>query len=355
MLTNLYLYFTGLQISRQSGKTLTSIAANEEPSTFSLPNKHLLELNNIMPKYLLASRSENTTKKYDYYFNKWDQFITKKGGSSIPAKDIHVALYFTYMLESKSSYNTINTSYCAIKWKNEINGYSYEAGPYVSNILKASKRMPKASVNRKDPVNSDIIINIIETFGQSKDLAVIRDLTLMLICYTGFLRYDEASQLKFSDIKFKDDHMSVYIRKSKTDQFRDGKELLIAKGKTIACPVEMIKKYFSIANLKEGEDFIFRPLYRNKDICKLVSKNKPLSYTRARECILSRIKNVPSVNKLNIGMHSFRSGGATQAANSDVNERCWMRHGRWATDGSKNRYIEDSTEKRLSVSKSLGL
>jgi hypothetical protein len=31
---------------------------------------------------------------------------------------------------------------------------------------------------------------------------------------------------------------------------------------------------------------------------------------------------------MNIGLHSFRSGGAAMAANFDVNERCLQRHGR---------------------------
>ena len=53
----------------------------------------------------------------------------------------------------------------------------------------------------------------------------------------------------------------------------------------------------------------------------------------------------------------MRAGGATQAANSSVfeNDRCWKRHGRWKSESSKDGYVEDSVENRLSVSKSLGL
>ena len=56
-----------------------------------------------------------------------------------------------------------------------------------------------------------------------------------------------------------------------------------------------------------------------------------------------------------IGLHSFRAGGATVAANADVSERCLKKHGRWKSDFSKDGYILDSTEKRLSVSQVLGL
>jgi hypothetical protein len=33
-------------------------------------------------------------------------------------------------------------------------------------------------------------------------------------------------------------------------------------------------------------------------------------------------------NDLNIWLHYMRSGGATAVANTNINERCWKRHGR---------------------------
>jgi len=54
-------------------------------------------------------------------------------------------------------------------------------------------------------------------------------------------------------------------------------------------------------------------------------------------------------------LHSFRSGCASADICSDVNERCIKRHGRWKSGGSKDDYIADTFEKRLSVSQGLGL
>ena len=51
----------------------------------------------------------------------------------------------------------------------------------------------------------------------------------------------------------------------------------------------------------------------------------------------------------------MRSGGATTAANSDINDRVWKRHGRWKNDSSKDGYIVDSVDKKLQVSKNLDL
>ena len=90
----------------------------------------------------------------------------------------------------------------------------------------------------------------------------------------------------------------------------------------------------------------------HKGIEKLIYKNKKISYTAARENILKRLKSVEP--NLNLGLHSLRSGGASAAARSDVNERCIKRHGRWKSDLSKDGYIADTFEKRLSVYQDLG-
>lgn len=108
-------------------------------------------------------------------------------------------------------------------------------------------------------------------------------------------------------------------------------------------------------NNSESDNFLFRPIFRSKQVRSLIYKNKRLSYTRARECIVSRLKSI--CPDLNIGLHSLRAGGATAAANinSDVNEHCWKRHGRWKSDTAKDGYVADSLDHRLQVTKKLGL
>ena len=58
---------------------------------------------------------------------------------------------------------------------------------------------------------------------------------------------------------------------------------------------------------------------------------------------------------LNVGLHSLRAGGVSAAANAGINDRCWKSHGRWKSETSKDGYATDSLERRLEVSKKLGL
>ena len=80
--------------------------------------------------------------------------------------------------------------------------------------------------------------------------------------------------------------------------------------------------------------------------------NMPLSYTRAKECLVGKLKAVNPC--LNLGLHSLRAGGATTAARAGVNDRL-KRHGRWRCDISKDGYIDDSIDSRLQISKTLNL
>jgi len=51
----------------------------------------------------------------------------------------------------------------------------------------------------------------------------------------------------------------------------------------------------------------------------------------------------------------LRAGGATTAAAAGVPDRVFKCHGRWKSENAKDGYVEDSLEKRLSVTQSLGL
>ena len=116
----------------------------------------------------------------------------------------------------------------------------------------------------------------------------------------------------------------------------------------------MFLRYISLASLSlQTTQFLFKPIFRSKGVAKLIYKDKKLSYTAARENIVSRLKSVNP--ELNFGLHSLRSGGATTAVAGDVNERCIKRHGRWKCDSSKDTYVVDQLSSRLSVSKQLGL
>ena len=87
---------------------------------------------------------------------------------------------------------------------------------------------------------------------------------------------------------------------------------------------------------------------------RLVSVNKPLSYSCIRDYFKSIFKDIlPDISLFST--HSLRAGGASAAANAGVPDRVFQRHGRWRSVSAKNGYVDDSLSTCLSVSKKLGI
>lgn len=84
----------------------------------------------------------------------------------------------------------------------------------------------------------------------------------------------------------------MFIRKSKTVQYRHGNETLISKGSAAACPVNIHQKVLDLLeDVEEKHFFIFKPIFRSKGICKLIHKNKKDSNSAARNNILPFISS----------------------------------------------------------------
>ena len=164
----------------------------------------------------------------------------------------------------------------------------------------------------------------------------------------------ELRRLKCEDITFNSESMVVRVQSSKTDQFRDGTSLVIARTGLPTCPVAMMERYFHRGELESThKGFVFRGVTPTKAGERL-RKTGGLSYTRLRELLLSKISQLGYDPTL-FSMHSLRAGRATTAANAGVEHRLFMRHGRWKSETAKDSYVKDSVERRLEVSKKLGI
>ncbi|XP_045209806.1 uncharacterized protein LOC123561472 [Mercenaria mercenaria] len=308
-----------------------------------------------MASYLLQSRADNTVKKYQSSFDQFKSYCDINSLVSKPALPISVAMYFTSLLDQGKSDNVVSAAYYGIKWVHNINDLQDPTeNSIVKQLLETAKRISSKPVQKKDVVSSEMLQARCLTYQDSVDIIDLRDLSMIMLAYAGFLRMNEVSNLHCNDVQFNSDHLVLKIRQSKTDVYRDGSEIVIAKSCSSACPYSMLQRYMSAAHLSiNSDEYLFKPAFRSKHVASLIGKNKKLSYTRAKECIVDKLKSVAPGLKL--GSHSLRASGATSVANTGVSDRCLKRHGRWKTDVAKDGYVKDSLEKRLSVTKMLKL
>jgi hypothetical protein len=83
-------------------------------------------------------------------------------------------------------------------------------------------------------------------------------------------------------------------------------------------------------------------------------RHLPISYSSARENFLE-IFSRAGLSHLDIGLHSLRSGGASQAASSGVDEESIRQHGSWRSLTAHLNYIQKSKKALLLVPKSLNI
>lgn len=224
--------------------------------------------------------------------------------------------------------------------------------------LEGSKRILSKPVQKKQPITVVMLQKLVDRYGSDKaDLADLRICTMCLLGFSGFFRYSELSNITMADLKFFDSYVEVNISKSKTDIYRRGNKVVIAKTGNKLCPVSFLLRYIKSASLSlnSGEYLFTAVQYLKKQkIYKLCNRFKPLSYTRAREIFLDTL-DVLGYDKSQFCLHSLRSGGVSAAAKNNVSDRLLRAHGRWVTDKSKDGYIQDDLYNRLLVSRNLDL
>ena len=201
---------------------------------------------------------------------------------------------------------------------------------------------------------AEMLTALVNSLGPSPGLADVRLAVIALLAFSAFLRYEELAKLRGCDIQFSAESMTVHITSSKTDQYRQGASVLVARSRTPTCPVGILERYFAKAGLSTSSKLrLFRGIVHAKAGDHLRAAGS-LSYTRMRELLLAKLSQLDYDPKL-FSLHSLRSGGASAAANAGVAYRLFKCHGRWRSEAAKDGYVKDSVPSLLSVTQSLDL
>ena len=315
---------------------------------------HLQSLVGELQDAVLSAKAASTTRKYMGAFNRWKRWaIQFPEIKPFPASPLHISLYIADLKKSASSKSTIEAAVYGLRWAHQVAGLeSPTEHPIVQMAMEGARKQLGKPTVKKEPVTPEILKELVEKVGGARaSLVDVRGLCICLLGYAGFLRHDEIVKLQFSDILFKQGHVELTIRSSKTDKYRDGDTVVIARTGSPACPVAMLDRYITMVKEPAGSSKqLFRPINAKSQTL----KEGKLSYSAVREIVLGMLKHVVA-DTSRFGVHSLRAGGATAAANGGVHDRHFKRHGRWKSELAKDGYVKDSLDSRLSVSQQLGL
>ena len=235
----------------------------------------------------------------------------------------YVILYMLSLFQHDKSYPVIQMSYYAIKYFNEFFTEGRELGShFITKVLEGIKRLSGYAENTKSPLSSSDLKRAFQYLGGVEMNLTNSRLTMILVrSFMGFLRFSELSNFKRSDFILLNTHMSIFVEKSKSDIYRKGHWLHLAKLNSNLCPLDLTKTYFVFAKTDEQCDkYIFRGIENTKNDQRLRKIDKPLSYTTVRGHVLDLLANI-GLDPKKFGLHRLRSGGASAAANLGVNDR----------------------------------
>jgi integrase len=311
-----------------------------------------------IPVLLQQARAPTTNKSYGLAYERWVKWTKQYPEINLlPAEPLHVGTYVSFLARKANSFSSINLALSAISWAHNLAGLpSPTKDILVGEIVSGIKRQLAKPISPKEPLLPCHIQKIFDTVDYTS-FTDVRNSTIIVLGYYALLRFDELRQIRSSHVSFLDSHLEIKVPKSKADQLRQGDTIVIARLGGHRCPVSILEYYLMeaaiISDSESTDNFVFRRCLTYKGKAYLSKKCCPISYNSVRALIKEKVEKL-GLNPASFSTHSMRSGGASAAANSGVNERILQRHGRWATVTSKNRYIKDNLQQRLTVSQQLG-
>ena len=205
----------------------------------------------------------------------------------------------------------------------------------IENIMGIKRRKGSIQKSKKPILISDLkeIINVIDK--EKVEIKKYRDRTIILIGFSGGFRRNEIVSLDYHDLDFVPEGLKINLRRSKTDQFGEGfTKALPYFDNTQYCPVSSLKNWLEISKIKSGP--IFRRFVKGSKL----SENRLTDQTVA--LLIKEYLNLTGIDSKNYSGHSLRSGFATSAAESGVEERSIMAMTGHKSTEMVRRYIKEA-------------
>ena len=110
-----------------------------------------------------------------------------------------------------------------------------------------------------------------------------RTICALLLSSAAIKKSHKLLKIRRCDIEIFPMYMSVLKQSSKTDKYRDGARVPVARTGTVLCPVAYLEKYFLWAKIANDSDcFMFSQITKTKTGYKLRETQSSLSYSILR-------------------------------------------------------------------------
>jgi len=287
---------------------------------------------------LQSSKALNTVRAYKSDFNDFGLFCSQNGFKSLPSEPKIVSLYLTHLSTKEVKMSTLKRRLVSIGVIHKLKGHYLDTKhpAIIENIMGIKRR--KGSVQKgKKPILISYLKRLINAIDEEdkEEIKKLRDRSIILIGFSGGFRRNEIVSLDWDDLDFVPEGLKINIKRSKTDQFGEGfTKALPYFESSQYCPVVSLKNWIEISKITSG------PLFRRFIKGSKLSENRLTDQTVA--LLIKEYLNLAGIDSKNYSGHSLRSGFATSAAESGVEERSIMAMTGHKSTEMVRRYIKEA-------------
>ena len=287
---------------------------------------------------LQSSKADNTVRAYKSDFNDFGIFCAQNGFKSLPSDPKIVSLYLTHLSTKDTKMSTLKRRLVSISVIHKLKGHYLDTKhPSIIENIMGIKRRKGSNQKGKKPIlinNLKEIINVIDQ-QKSEEVKKLRDRSIILIGFAGGFRRNEIVSLNCDDLDFVPEGLKINLRRSKTDQFGEGFTKALPYFDSYQyCPVVSLKKWIEVSKIASG------PLFRSFTKGSKLSNNRLTDQTVA--LLIKKYLELAGIDSKNYSGHSLRSGFATSAAESGVEERNIMAMTGHKSTEMVRRYIKEA-------------
>jgi site-specific recombinase XerD len=264
-------------------------------------------------------------------FNNWCQANSRV---TLPALPETVSLYLSSLADDAKT-STLTRRISAISQAHQAAGFETPTkSPLVRQVMKGIHRTLGTAVVGKSPVKVEHLRAIIAAMDPARPLDA-RSRVLLLVGFAGAFRRSDLVGLDIEDLEFNDDGLVIHLKRSKTDQTGEGRDVGIPYGPTPAtCPVRALNDWLAV--LKTDKRPLIRPVNRGGRIL-----DERLS-DRAVALVVKRLTAGQGIEG-DFSGHSLRAGLATAAASAGVPERAIMAQTGHRSPSTMRKYIREGS------------
>ena len=273
---------------------------------------------------IIRGKAVNTLRAYKTGFSKWKIFAESNNLIVFPVNKIEFTLFLINWVEDGGSWPSLRNAICSVKFYMDFFSFEFNI-PSQSHIEQYLRKNARKVNNKKRPLLKSEIDKIYYTCKDDISVQNYRNLCILLFGFFGFLRFDDLSQIRLKDVTVIGNVISIVLYDAKNDYNKEGQNVRIKCSEGWLVIFKTYLKISGMVNYMCNDDYFLFPAMKDGALC----SKKKIGYKEVRSCILNLCSR-SGVDAKNIGSHSLRIGGCTEATRRGIPDHILDIHGRWA-------------------------